>query len=75
MKYFSIAELTKSTTATAKKLDNTPTEQAEKNLITLVEKVLDPLRELYGKPIIVNSGYRSPEVNKAVNMYQEKLLI
>ena len=66
MKYFNIKELTESATVTAKKLDNTPTEQAEKNLITLVEKVLDPLRELYGKPIIVNSGYRSPEVNKAV---------
>lgn len=67
MKYFTIKELTKSTTATIKKLDNTPTEQVEKNLTTLVEKILDPLREMYGKPIIVNSGYRSPEVNAAVN--------
>lgn len=29
--------------------------------------VLDPLREAYGKPIIVTSGYRCPELNKAVN--------
>jgi len=28
--------------------------------------VLDPLRELYGKPIKINSGFRSPDVNKAV---------
>lgn len=67
MKYFTIKELTESTTATIKKLDNTPTEQVEKNLTILVEKILDPLREMYGKPIIVNSGYRSPEVNAAVN--------
>lgn len=67
MKYFTIKELTESTTATIKELDNTPTEQVEKNLTILVEKILDPLREMYGKPIIVNSGYRSPEVNVAVN--------
>ena len=67
MKYFTIKELIKSTTATIKKLDNTPTEQVEKNLTTLVDNILDPLREMYGKPIIVNSGYRSPEVNSAVN--------
>lgn len=67
MKYFTIKELTKSATAVAKKLDNTPTKEAEANLITLVDKVLDPLREIYGKPITVTSGYRSPEVNRSVN--------
>ena len=36
------------------------------NLENLVEKVLDPLREMYGKPIRVNSGYRSMAVNLAV---------
>ncbi len=36
------------------------------NLDTLVDKVLDPLREAYGKPIKVNSGYRCPKLNKAV---------
>ena len=67
MKYFTLKELTKSSTAEAKKLDNTPDETAIKNLNTLVDNVLDPLRELYGKPIIVTSGYRSPEVNRSVN--------
>ncbi len=66
MMYFTLEELTRSDTAIAKKLDNTPDEQAIKNLNTLVDNVLDPLRKLYGKPIIVTSGYRSPEVNKAV---------
>lgn len=67
MIYFTLQELTKSNTAIAKKLDNTPDEQAIKNLNTLVDNVLDPLRKSYGKPIIVTSGYRSPEVNRSVN--------
>lgn len=66
MKYFTLKELTCSTTATAKGIDNTPTPEVEKNLTLLVENVLDPLREIYGKPITVNSGYRCPELNKAV---------
>lgn len=33
----------------------------------LVENILDPLRERYGRPIFVNSGYRCPALNKAVN--------
>lgn len=37
-----------------------------KNLTALVDNVLDPLREWYGKPIMVNSGYRCEELNKAV---------
>ncbi|QEA10418.1 zinc D-Ala-D-Ala carboxypeptidase precursor [Bacteroides phage Barc2635] len=66
MKYFTLKELTRATTATAKGIDNTPTPEVEKNLTLLVENVLDPLREIYGKPITVNSGYRCPELNKAV---------
>lgn len=66
MKYFTIEELTRSTTATARGLDNTPTPEIKANLERLVDKVLDPLREKYGKPITVNSGYRCPELNKAV---------
>ena len=66
MKYFTLKELTRSTTATAKGIDNTPTPEVEKNLTLLVENILDPLRLIYGKPITVNSGYRCPELNKAV---------
>ena len=36
------------------------------NVKALVENVLDPLREKYGKPIQVNSGYRCPKHNLAV---------
>jgi hypothetical protein len=66
MKYFTLKELTRSATAEAKGIDNTPTPEIEKNLTLLVENVLDPLRKLSGKPITVNSGYRCPELNKAV---------
>lgn len=67
MRYFSIEELTHSDTAKRLGINNTPTAEAVKNLTELVENVLDPLREAYGSPIHVNSGYRSPALNKAVN--------
>lgn len=66
MKYFSIEEMTKSDTAKAKGIDNTPNQEVIDNLAKLIEVVLDPLREWYGKPIYVNSGYRCEALNKAV---------
>lgn len=66
MKYFTIAEMCKSETADRKGIDNRCKKEHVENLKALIENVLDPLREEYGKPIIVNSGYRSPELNKAV---------
>ena len=66
MKYFTLRELTKSPTADRLKIDNTPDEKTKKNLIELVDTVLDPLRESYGHPIIVTSGYRCPKLNSAV---------
>lgn len=67
MKYFTIKELCKSSTAIEKGIDNTPNSEIVNNLKKLVEYILDPLRERYGKPIHVNSGYRCPALNKAVN--------
>lgn len=65
-KYFSIAELTKSSTAIKKKINNTPTKEIENNLNQLIDNILDPLREAWGQPIIVGSGYRCEALNKAV---------
>ena len=65
-KYFNIAELTKSSTAIKKKIDNTPTKEIENNLNQLIDNILDPLREAWGNPIIVSSGYRCDVLNKAV---------
>lgn len=62
MKYFTIEELCKTSTGIA----NIPTQQVKDNLTKLVDTILDPLREAWGKPIIITSGYRCPQVNKAV---------
>lgn len=61
-KYFTLSELTTTNTG----IENNPVRNEIDNLKLLVVNVLDPLRELYGKPIIVKSGYRSPLVNSKV---------
>ena len=66
MKYFTISELTYSATATAHSIPNVPSAEGVKNLETLVGEVLDPLREAWGAPIIVTSGYRCEELNRKV---------
>ena len=66
MKFFTIKELTKSDTAKRRGITNIPNKEEENNLIALVENILDPLREAYGKPIIVTSGYRCEELNRLV---------
>lgn len=65
-KYFSIEELYQSNTANAKGIDNTPNALQKTNLENLIKNILDPLREAYGKPISVNSGFRCEALNKAV---------
>lgn len=66
MKYFTLNELTYSSTAKQKGINNTPNATIKANLVNLVDNILDPLREAYGKPIVITSGYRCPELNKAV---------
>lgn len=66
MKYFTLKELTKSDTAKRNKIDNTPNTQEKCNLVELVDNILDPLREAYGKPIIITSGFRCEALNKLV---------
>lgn len=61
-KNFTLRELTKTNTG----IPNNPSEIEIERLRILCEKVLQPLRDKFGHPIIVNSGYRSPLVNKAV---------
>ena len=64
MQYFTINELCRSVTATAHNIDNTPTPEIRTKLESLVVNCLDPIRRIYGKPIIVSSGYRSPKLNE-----------
>ena len=65
-KYFSIGELTRSSVARQKGIDNTPPPDAEVRLNRLIDRLLDPLRERWGGPITVTSGFRSPRLNEAV---------
>lgn len=65
-KYFTINELIQSDTAERLGIDNTPNERQKVNLRLLILEILDPLREAYGKPIYVNSGFRCEELNIAV---------
>lgn len=64
MKHFTIAELTYSATAKEKKIKNVPSPLEKENLIKLVDNVLDPIREKYGKPIHVTSGFRCVKLNE-----------
>jgi zinc D-Ala-D-Ala carboxypeptidase len=65
-KNFTLAEMTKSETALRHDMDNTPGEQEIAALKLLAEKVLQPVRDHFGKGVKVNSGFRHPEVNAKV---------
>lgn len=64
--HFSLEEMIASSTAKARKIDNTPTVEHKANLLRLCKEVLEPIRQKYGHTIIVNSAYRSSALNKAV---------
>ena len=64
-RYFTIAEMLRSETADKNKIQNTPSAEVKKNIEELLE-VLDDLREFYGMPIKITSGYRCAELNKLV---------
>ena len=64
-KYFTIKELTYSATAKRKGINNTPDEVTISHLEELIE-VLDKIREAWGSPIIVSSGYRCERLNKVL---------
>lgn len=67
---FTLEELCASNTAKAKGIKNQPGTQEIVCLTALAQYVLQPLREWWGKPIVITSGYRSPELNKAVGGVQ-----
>ena len=65
-KNFTLSELVASDTATRMGIDNSPDDKAAANLRLLATTILQPLRDRYGKPITVTSGYRCTALNKAV---------
>ena len=66
MKYFCVEEMISSATARREGIDNRPTESAYHLLHVLVDQLLDPIREAWGEPIVVSSGYRCKQLNTLV---------
>jgi hypothetical protein len=65
-KNFTLAEMTKSETALRHGMDNTPGEQQLAALKLLAEKVLQPVRDHFGRGVKVNSALRTLPVNRAI---------
>lgn len=66
-KNFSFLEFEESETARKRRINNVITSTEVRDSIkALVENVLQPLRDAWGKPLHINSGYRCPELNAAV---------
>lgn len=63
-KYFTLNELTKSVIAARNGIDNIPSSEEIESLKILVKYVLDPIRENFNKPVMINSGFRNKQVNK-----------
>jgi hypothetical protein len=61
-----LAEVTRSETAKRKGISNMPTAEHIENFKKLAANIFQPIREHFGKPIIISSGYRSAELNKAI---------
>ena len=64
--HFTLEELTRSDYANEHGLNNTASEYVEKNLMMLCVLILEPLRMALNRAVIINSGYRSKEVNAGV---------
>jgi hypothetical protein len=64
--HFTDDELIHSILAETEGIDNRPSEVAAANLYLLAVNVLERLRNAVGAPLHISSGYRSPELNRAV---------
>jgi hypothetical protein len=65
-KNLTLQEMTRSETAKRKGIDNTPTAEEIENMKVLAEKIFQPIRDYFGVPIHISSGYRSKKLNKAI---------
>lgn len=65
-KHLSLAEVSRSETAKRKGINNTPSGEHLENFKKLAENIFEPIREHFGVPIHISSGYRSKELNAAI---------
>lgn len=64
--HFKLAEFTKSQIASRLGIDNTPPELVKRRLKALAERILEPVRKHFGRPVRISSGYRCLALNKAI---------
>ena len=64
--HLSLAEVSRSETAKRRGISNTPTAEHLENFKKLAENIFEPIREHFGVPIHISSGYRSKELNSAI---------
>jgi hypothetical protein len=65
-KNLELSEVTRSETAKRKGISNMPTPEHIENFKKLAENVFQPIRDHFGVPIRISSGYRSEALNKAI---------
>jgi len=64
--HFRLSEFTNSATAIANGIDNSVPNRFIPSIVNLCNQVLEPLRQQVNEPVIISSGYRSPELNRLV---------
>ncbi|MBE85126.1 MAG: peptidase M15A [Gemmatimonadetes bacterium] len=64
--HFTLEELCKSQTAIRMGIDNSPSTSQVDSLRYLAQRILEPVRSEYGVPYTPSSGYRSPDLNRAI---------
>lgn len=65
--HFTLLEFTRSAKALELGIKNTPTDEHISNMRALCENVMEPIRLHYKRPVIITSGFRSVELNMAIN--------
>lgn len=66
MRYFSINEFCRSENAVQMGIDNLPNAEERRHVVETIEQCLDGLREAWGQPIRITSGYRCKTINHVV---------
>ena len=69
--HFTYIEMVESDYALRHNIDNTPNLKQVKNLAYLCTRILEKIREHYGVPIFITSGFRNKKVNKGVGGYKK----
>lgn len=64
--HLDLSEVTRSESAKRNGISNMPTKEHIANFMLLAEKIFEPIREHFGVPIRISSGYRSKELNEKI---------